>query len=43
MVGFYKATSPYGAYDMIGNAWEWTASDMRAYPGGQLSANLTGG
>lgn len=27
--------SPFGAYDMAGNAWEWTASDVRAYPGGR--------
>jgi formylglycine-generating enzyme required for sulfatase activity len=23
-------------FDMVGNAWEWTDSEMRAYPGGQL-------
>ena len=22
-------------YDMAGNAWEWTASDARSYPGGK--------
>jgi formylglycine-generating enzyme required for sulfatase activity/predicted Ser/Thr protein kinase len=42
-VGFYKGTSPYGAFDMNGNAWEWTASDLRAYPGGSLPANLPTG
>lgn len=33
-VGQYKdGKSPYGAYDMIGNVWEWTDSWYRAYPG----------
>jgi formylglycine-generating enzyme required for sulfatase activity len=41
-VGSFKGTSPFGAFDMIGNAWEWTASDLRPYPGGRLPANLTG-
>lgn len=35
-VGTYKGTSPFGAYDMVGNAWEWTLSEMKAYPGGKL-------
>jgi serine/threonine-protein kinase len=30
--------SPFGALDMAGNAWEWTSSDLVAYPGGQLSS-----
>ncbi|MEK6300521.1 MAG: SUMF1/EgtB/PvdO family nonheme iron enzyme [Acidobacteriota bacterium] len=36
-VGAYSAgASPFGALDMVGNAWEWTSSDLVAYPGGQL-------
>jgi formylglycine-generating enzyme required for sulfatase activity len=38
-VGSYpNGKSPSGALDMIGNAWEWTASDLVEYPGGRLSS-----
>ena len=33
---FPEGKSPYGAYDMIGNVWEWTDSWYRAYPGNKL-------
>jgi len=38
-VGQYpQGASSFGALDMSGNAWEWTASDLKAYPGGTLPA-----
>ena len=30
---FPRNVSPMGCYGMIGDVWEWTASDFRAYPG----------
>lgn len=33
-VGYYPQNrSPYGAYDMAGNAWEWVADWYQPYPG----------
>jgi serine/threonine-protein kinase len=34
---FVAGTSPFGIVDMAGNAYEWTASDYIAYPGGKLT------
>jgi formylglycine-generating enzyme required for sulfatase activity len=45
-VGVYSAgISPYGAYDLAGNAWEWTQSEYEDYPyqadDGRENANST--
>jgi len=29
---FHAGASPYGVYDMAGNAWEWVSSAYRPYP-----------
>jgi eukaryotic-like serine/threonine-protein kinase len=36
-VGSYsEGKSPFGLFDLTGNAFEWTASALKAYPGGKL-------
>ena len=35
--GKFPGLSPYGALDMVGNAWEWTVSSLTPYPNGTLS------
>jgi len=35
---FLNGASPFGVLDMIGNAWEWTSSDYKEYPGGKVGA-----
>jgi serine/threonine-protein kinase len=42
-VGRYPAgASPFGALDMCGNVWEWTAGDYRDYPGRKTPSPLAG-
>jgi serine/threonine-protein kinase len=35
---FPAGASPFGALDLIGNAWEWTANDYKEYPGGKIES-----
>lgn len=38
-VGSYpRGKTPAGVMDVVGNAWEWTSSDVVAYPGGRFSS-----
>ncbi len=39
---FPGGASPYGALDMSGNAWEWTASWYQAYPGNKKTSENYG-
>ena len=40
-VGSYPdGKTPAGVMDLIGNAWEWTSSDVRVYPGGHLTSTV---
>lgn len=42
-VGTNKGASPFGALDMSGNAWEWTADDFKPYPNGKLPSHIPKG
>jgi len=37
-IGTTLGESPYGAFEMAGNVWEWVQDDYTAYPGGDSSA-----
>lgn len=39
---FAKGKSPYGAYDMTGNVWEWTSSWYLPYPGNTTASENYG-
>lgn len=38
-----EGKSPFGVFNMVGNAWEWTASELTAYGGGQLPTTTPAG
>ena len=36
VASYSEGKSPFGLFDLTGNAFEWTTSDLKAYPGGKL-------
>jgi serine/threonine-protein kinase len=42
-VGKTEGKSPFGIFDMVGNAWEWTADEFKPYPNGKMPPNLPKG
>jgi formylglycine-generating enzyme required for sulfatase activity len=39
---YASGASPFGALDMCGNVWEWTASEFKDYPGRKIASSLAG-
>ena len=39
---YATGASPFGALDMCGNVWEWTASGFKDYPGRKTASSLIG-
>jgi serine/threonine-protein kinase len=39
-VGSYDVKAPFGEFDMIGNAWEWTSTRWGPYPGAKKTKEV---
>jgi formylglycine-generating enzyme required for sulfatase activity len=40
VASYPNGKTPAGVMDLIGNAWEWTSSEVTVYPGGSLSSPI---